>query len=74
MQIMPSRWEQYRMSTEPGKPPNPDDIDDSALSAATMVCMGGDVTTPEGWDRGVTSIVEDSEKVKEVHALSLIHI
>ncbi|WP_342318477.1 hypothetical protein [Corynebacterium mayonis] len=70
MQIMPSRWEQFRLSTEPGKEPNPDDIDDAALTMASIVCKGGDLSTPEGWDRGMISVVDDMEKVKEIHRVS----
>lgn len=70
LQIMPSRWEQFRLSTEPGKDPNPDDIDDAALTMASIVCKGGDLSTPDGWDRGIISVVDDMEKVKEIHGVA----
>ncbi|WP_257203435.1 hypothetical protein [Corynebacterium cystitidis] len=69
-QIMPSRWEQYATSTEADQPANPDDIDDAALTTAIIVCQGGDLTTPDGWDRGITAIVDDPETVKEIHAVA----
>lgn len=49
MQLMPSRWEQYGVAVEPGDQPNPDQIDDAALTTAKILCTAGDLSTPEVW-------------------------
>lgn len=70
MQIMPSRWEQFAESTEPGKIPDPDDIDDAALTTARILCSAGNPSTPEGWDAGITMIAPNPEVVKHIHAIA----
>lgn len=67
MQIMPSRWEQHGSSAEEGRKPNPDNIDDAALTAARIMCESGNPTSPEGWDEGVKRFFHTPEAVKEVH-------
>lgn len=67
MQIMPSRWEQHASSPEEGRTPNPDNIDDAALTAARIMCEAGNPATPEGWDEGVKRIFHTPEAVKAVH-------
>lgn len=68
MQIMPSRWEQYETVAEPGEKPNPDNIDDAALTVAKQLCVTGDLGNSEGWDTAVKNISADPEFVKAVHA------
>lgn len=68
MQIMPSRWEQYETVAEPGGKPNPDNIDDAALTIAKQLCVAGDLGSPDGWDTAVKNINADPEFVKAVHA------
>ncbi|MCQ4621518.1 hypothetical protein KBX19_09865 [Corynebacterium sp. CCUG 71335] len=67
MQIMPSRWEQYASTPETGREPDPDHIDDAALTAARILCEAGNPTTPEGWDEGVKRFFPDPDAVKAVH-------
>ncbi len=68
MQIMPSRWAQYETAAEPGQTPNPDNIDDAALTVAKQLCVMGDLKSPDGWDNAVKNINADPEFVKAVHA------
>lgn len=49
MQLMPSRWEQFARAAEPGATPNPDNIDDAALTTAIIICSSGDIASPDGW-------------------------
>ena len=67
-QIMPSRWEQFEKAVEPGTTANPDSIDDSALTVAHQLCIGGDLNSSEGWDTAIKNIDADPEFVKNVHA------
>jgi len=49
MQFIPSTWMHWGMSAD-GREPNPNDIDDAALTAARYLCAaGGDLITPDGW-------------------------
>lgn len=70
MQIMPSRWEQFSEAAEPGTRPNPDNVDDAALTAARIICAAGNPTTPEGWDEGVKRFFYSPEHIKAVHAVA----
>lgn len=70
MQIMPSRWEQFAASPEPGRTPDPDNIDDAALTAAHILCAAGDPSNPEGWDEGVKRFFYSPEAVMEVHRVA----
>jgi membrane-bound lytic murein transglycosylase B len=51
MQFIPSTWVRYAMRANgDGNPPDPQNIDDSALTAARYLCSGeGDLATGEGW-------------------------
>lgn len=70
MQIMPSRWEQFATSTEAGRTPDPDNIDDAALTAASILCAAGDPATSEGWDEGVRRFFYSPEAVIEVNRIA----
>jgi membrane-bound lytic murein transglycosylase B len=49
MQFLPSTWTKWGMSASGGVP-NPNNIDDAALTAASYLCAaGGDLSTPTGW-------------------------
>ncbi len=51
MQFLPTTWERWgvRAGTD-GAAPNPQDIDDAALSAARYLCAsGGDLSSAAGW-------------------------
>ena len=49
MQFIPSTWTRWGTSADGGLP-DPNDIDDAALTAARYLCAaGGDLITPRGW-------------------------
>jgi membrane-bound lytic murein transglycosylase B len=55
MQLLPATWQRFaaRAGTD-GRAPDPQNIDDAALTAARFLCSGGgDLTTPRGWWRAV---------------------
>ncbi|WP_243727042.1 murein transglycosylase [Actinocrispum wychmicini] len=51
MQFLPATWRKWAArASEDGAPPDPQNIDDAALSAGRYLCaVGGDVTTAAGW-------------------------
>lgn len=50
MQFIPETWEIYAQDGNGDGEANPHQIDDAALTAATLLCeRGGDLTTEEGW-------------------------
>ncbi|MDT8911384.1 murein transglycosylase [Amycolatopsis sp. PS_44_ISF1] len=53
MQFLPATWSKYaERATSDGNPPNPQNIDDAAFTAARYLCSGGDdLGTPSGWWR-----------------------
>ncbi len=54
MQFIPQTWAVYGRSAGGSAEPDIDQIDDAALSAATLLCAeGGDLTTAENWIRAV---------------------
>lgn len=57
MQFLPSTWERWGMrASGDGLPPDPQNIDDAALTAARFMChRGGDLATAEGWWKAVFS-------------------
>lgn len=53
-QFIPATWERYGVDANGDGRADMDNIDDAALSAARYLCVsGGDMTTPEGWEKGV---------------------
>jgi membrane-bound lytic murein transglycosylase B len=55
MQFLPSTWSHWGVSADGGIP-NPNDIDDAALTAARYLCAGGrDVATAPGWQAAIAS-------------------
>lgn len=72
MQIMPSRWEQFATLADTNAPqgatPNIDNIDDSSLTTATILCAAGDMSNSEAWDSAIKGINPNPEFVKAVHA------
>jgi hypothetical protein len=55
MQFIPSTWSHWGASANGGVP-NPNDIDDAALTAAHYLCAaGGDLATPDGWRKAITA-------------------
>ena len=54
MQFIPQTWSTYGRSAGGSAEPDIDQIDDAALSAATLLCAeGGDITVAENWIRAV---------------------
>ena len=51
MQFLPTTWERWgERSGADGAAPDPQDIDDAALSAASYLCAsGGDLSSAAGW-------------------------
>lgn len=51
MQFLPTTWARWGVrAAADGEEPNPQDIDDAALSAARYLCAsGGDLSSAEGW-------------------------
>jgi membrane-bound lytic murein transglycosylase B len=55
MQFIPSTWSRWGRSADGGTP-NPNDIDDAALTAAAYLCAaGGDVGTAAGWQAAISA-------------------
>ncbi|MFW0796265.1 lytic murein transglycosylase [Gordonia sp. CPCC 205515] len=54
-QFIPETWHRYGVDANGDGKADPDNIDDAALSAARYLCVssGGDMTTPEGWEKAV---------------------
>lgn len=52
MQFLPSRWAAMgERASGDGHAPDPQDIDDAALTAATYLCQSGDLAVPSRWWR-----------------------
>lgn len=50
MQFLPSRWATLgQRASGDGKAPDPQNIDDAALTAATYLCQSGDLSLPARW-------------------------
>jgi membrane-bound lytic murein transglycosylase B len=55
MQFLPSTWTKWGRTTH-ARSPDPNNIDDAALTAAYYLCAGGrDLSTPSGWRAGIGS-------------------
>ena len=53
MQFLPSTWTKWGISASDGVP-NPNNVDDAALTAARYLCAaGGDLSTPTGWRNAI---------------------
>jgi len=54
-QFIPETWQRYGVDANGDGVADPDNIDDAALSAARYLCVssGGDMTTPEGWEKAI---------------------
>ncbi|GAC68560.1 lytic transglycosylase domain-containing protein [Gordonia soli] len=54
-QFIPETWKRYGVDANGDGRADPDNIDDAALSAARYLCVsaGGDMTTPESWEKAV---------------------
>lgn len=57
MQFLPSTWRRWGVrASRDGNPPDPQNIDDAAVTAGRYLCSGGrDLGTPKGWWDAVLS-------------------
>jgi membrane-bound lytic murein transglycosylase B len=66
----PTVWEQWAItaSKDTKVPPNPDNLDDAALTLARMLCgAGADMSTPEGWQKAVSTYNDDPRFLEAVN-------
>jgi membrane-bound lytic murein transglycosylase B len=60
-------WQHWsaRASSD-GKPPDPRDVDDAALTAARALCSGGaDLTTDQGWWTAVLGYTQSATDTRD---------
>ncbi|MFW6774255.1 lytic murein transglycosylase [Nocardioides sp. CPCC 205120] len=67
MQFVPATWREHAADGDGDGTPDPDSIDDAALSAATYLCAtGGVLTEPTAWISAVTAYNADVAYVNQV--------
>ena len=67
LQFIPETWRRFSRDADGDGVPNPQQIDDAALTTAVMLCAnGGDLSTPEGWTKAVRSYNQSTEYVMSV--------
>lgn len=67
LQFLPSTWKDYGISATAGKTPNPNNVDDAALTAAHYLCAaGGDLSKAAGWTKAIEAFNHDSSYLDEV--------
>ncbi|MCD2147488.1 lytic murein transglycosylase [Gordonia paraffinivorans] len=67
-QFIPETWKRFGVDANGDGVPDPDNIDDAALSAARYLCVssGNDMTVPEGWEKAVRTYNNSSAYVLDV--------
>jgi membrane-bound lytic murein transglycosylase B len=71
MQFLPSTWTQYGQDAMGRAKPDPENINDAALTAAYYLCVGGrDMGTPTGWWSGVLSYNNSVDYGQKVFGLA----
>jgi membrane-bound lytic murein transglycosylase B len=68
MQFLPSTWARWatRASAD-GQPPDPQNVDDAALTAARYLCAsGGNLSTGKGWWKAVLAYNESVAYARDV--------
>ena len=67
-QFIPQTWLRFGVDANGDGRADPDNIDDAALSAARYLCVssGGDMTTPEGWEKAVLTYNNSMDYVLKV--------
>lgn len=64
LQFIPETWRHWGVDANGDGVPDPDNIDDAALSAGRYLCdRGGDLTTAEGWTRAILAYNMSNEYV-----------
>jgi membrane-bound lytic murein transglycosylase B len=67
MQFIPETWQRWGVDANGDGVASADNIDDSALTAAVYLCArGGDLTTPEGWQRALMAYNLSGSYLREV--------
>lgn len=67
MQILPSTWQRWARSASGAGPPDPENVDDAALTAAVILCQPpGDLSDPAQLARALLSYNHSSSYVSEV--------
>jgi membrane-bound lytic murein transglycosylase B len=68
MQFLPVTWKKYAVRANgDGAPPDPQNMDDAALSAGRYLCaVAKDVTTPAGWWAAVRTYNNSTQYGQEV--------
>ncbi|WP_132994084.1 lytic transglycosylase domain-containing protein [Gordonia zhaorongruii] len=67
-QFIPTTWKRFGVDANGDGKASPDNIDDASLSAARYLCAssGGDMTTPEGWEKAVLTYNNSMDYVIDV--------
>ncbi len=66
-QFIPETWQRFGVDAIGDGKPNPDNIDDAAVTAARYLCYsGGDLTTAAGWEKAVMVYNNSMEYVLKV--------
>lgn len=67
MQFIPSTWAQYQVDARGTGAPDPQQIDDAAVSAANLLCSGGrDLATEQGWTEAIRAYNQSNQYVADV--------
>nr|WP_086782051.1 lytic murein transglycosylase [Crossiella equi] len=67
LQFIPTTWQEWGTDADGDGRADPDDLDDAALAAGRYLCAsGGDLGTPEGWWRAVTTYNESRRYGQDV--------
>ncbi|WP_253831383.1 lytic transglycosylase domain-containing protein [Actinokineospora globicatena] len=70
MQFLPTTWSRFGLRAAPdGARPDPQNVDDSALTAANYLCTsGGDLATGPGWWKAVLTYNESTRYAQSVYS------
>ncbi len=70
MQFLPSTWQEWSLrASGDGAAPDPQNVDDSALTAGRYLCeSGGDLSTGEGWWKAVMTYNESTKYGRDVYS------
>ncbi|WP_084727898.1 lytic transglycosylase domain-containing protein [Rhodococcoides yunnanense] len=67
MQFIPETWRKWGVDANGDATPNPDNLDDAALTAARYLCArGGDLRTAEGWERALMAYNQSGAYLRDV--------
>ncbi|WP_089243746.1 lytic transglycosylase domain-containing protein [Rhodococcoides kyotonense] len=67
MQFIPETWRKWGVDANGDGMPDPDNLDDAALTAARYLCArGGDLATPEGWERALMAYNQSGVYLRDV--------